>query len=196
MLLWDDAAPILCLLVQLSAKQRLCGCFGDALVKAKTDIKAGIRQARLRGYSTMSGLFRSGCRQRLHFANVRIHSCGLCCACAFLCVVYLHLPHTTQREAVTSQPPEYLSWDTVCAAGDKTPPKTGGARDAEVTTGGTVIAITENRQPRRREKSLLRQEAEKAERSRLAFLYIGLAADILRARPEQRARRAGVVTLL
>ena len=52
--------------------------------------------------------------------------------------------------------------------------RNGEARDAEGNTKGTEIAITKNKQPRRREKGLLRQEAEK---SRPEFLYIGLAAD-------------------
>lgn len=54
----------------------------------------------------------------------------------------------------------------------------GGARDTEGTTKGTKIAITENKQPRRREKGLSRQEAE---RSRPTFLYTGVAADKPRA---------------
>lgn len=46
----------------------------------------------------------------------------------------------------------------------------------EGSSKGTKMAITENKQPRHREKSLSRQEVEK---SRPAFLYIGVAADKL-----------------
>lgn len=74
--------------------------------------------------------------------------------CAPLCVVHLNLIDIALRETVTSQPPEYAAGDTVCAADDKTPQKEGG------TTKAMKIAITQNRQLRRREKGLLRQEEE------------------------------------
>lgn len=48
------AASTLCLLTQLSTKWCLCGCFGGVLLKAKTDIKEGIKQAPLFGYFTMN----------------------------------------------------------------------------------------------------------------------------------------------
>ena len=57
---------------------------------------------------------------------------------------------------------------------------------------GMKIAITQNKQQRRREKGLSRQEAE---RSRPVFLYIGLVADKPR---ELKCERGGpgVATLL
>lgn len=41
------AASTLCLLIQLSTKWCLCGCFGGVLMKAKEDIKEGIKQTPL-----------------------------------------------------------------------------------------------------------------------------------------------------
>lgn len=107
-------------------------------MKAKTDIKEGIKQAPLCGYSAMNDLFRFGSLHLSQFQCDRDRLITTDCAfmlrthkftstsavCAFLCVVYLHLIDTTLRETVTSQPPEYSSRDTVCVVGDKTPLKT------------------------------------------------------------------------
>lgn len=61
LLLSDATGSTLCLLVQLSVEQCLCGCFGDVLMKAMTDIKEGIKQAPLCGYSTMNCLDLAAC---------------------------------------------------------------------------------------------------------------------------------------
>lgn len=171
-------------------------------MKTETDIKEGIKEAPLCGYFMMNDLFRFGClhlnqfqcdRDRLITTDnafiLRTHK--FTSACASVSIFIWYTP--PWGETVTSQPPEYSSGDMVCAVGDKTPLKQGGLWDVEGTTKGVAIAITENKQKRRTERGLLRQEAE---RSRPGFLYIGLVSGKLWARPQQWVRRAGVMTLL
>lgn len=110
---------ILCFIIQLSAEKFLSGCFWDALMKTKTDIKEGIKQAPLCGYSTMNDLFRFGCLhlsqwqrqtdnkwQCLYVENTQIRILSASSAvCVFLCVVYLisdrHHPEGNSNTSAT-----------------------------------------------------------------------------------------------
>lgn len=107
---------ILCLLTQLSAEQCLGGCFRDVLMKAKTDIKEGIKQAPLCGYSAMNDLFRFGCLRRCQLQCDRdrlitADSASTLRTTAFTwareqvsfchtCVLHLHLIDATLRETL------------------------------------------------------------------------------------------------